>query len=280
MESRLIGKKCASGLSAWQELRGWYETSLGKLLLEQEQAVLDGVLSNLFGYHLLQVGRPNLRDLTRASRITHRMQLDPEPGTDVDVPTGVERCIAEHHYLPMLSDSLDVVLLPHTLELSAEPHQVLREVERTLIPEGHVVILGFNPLSMWGIRRAACGWRGRVPWCSHYYTSTRVRDWLTLLGFDTVLARGYFFRPPISQQRLMGRLQFVEQAGGRGGLLLGGAYVLVAKKRVATLTPIRPRWRPRRSLIANGLAKPSANRSAGNPGKASLTCAAPGRNKK
>ncbi|SCZ63542.1 Methyltransferase domain-containing protein [Thiohalomonas denitrificans] len=230
-------------------------------MLKQEQAVLDAVLSNLFGYHLLQVGRPNSQDLTRSSRITHRMELDLDPDTKVETPGGVERCIAEHHQLPMLSDSLDLVLLPHALELSAEPHQVLREVERTLIPEGHVVILGFNPLSLWGIRRLVTGWRGRVPWCCQCYTPTRVKDWLALLGFDTVAVRGYFFRPPFSHQGLMERLQFVERAGGRGSLMLAGGYALVAKKRVTTLTPIRPRWRPRRALVANGLAKPSVNNS-------------------
>ncbi len=261
MRNRLIENQSTPDPVAWQELRDWYDTSLGKLLLKQEQAVLDMVLSNLFGYHLLQVGRPNSADLTRSSRITHRMELDLDPNTKVEPPRGVERCIAEHHHLPMLSDSLDLVLLPHALELSAEPHQVLREVERTLIPEGHVVILGFNPLSMWGIRRAVSRWRGRLPWCSHFYTPTRVKDWLALLGFDTVVARGYFFRPPFSQQGLMERLQFVERAGGRAGLMLAGAYALVAKKRVTTLTPIRPRWRPRRALVPNGLAKPSVNNS-------------------
>ncbi len=241
----------------WEQLRDWYRTPLGERVSEQERDLLANVLPNLFGYYLLQVGMPVETDLLSSSRISRRFVID-SASTTIRAP-GAERCVGEPHQLPIQSDSVDVVLLPHTLEFSSEPHSVLRETERMLIAEGHVVILGFNPWSFWGVRQLFGRRSGLPPWCGQFLSPTRVRDWLALLGFGTVLARGFLYRPPLQQQRLMERLRFMEQLGARGPYLPAGGYVLVAKKRVATLTPLRRRWRPRRSLVASGLAKPTLN---------------------
>lgn len=221
--------------------------------------MLTQVLPNLFGYHLLQVGRPMASDLLATSRIPHRVVME-------DVPPlahmeGEKSFLGHSDQLPVASDSLDVILLPHTLEYVARPHEVLREAERTLIPEGHLLILGFNPWSLFGLRRLLAGWRNRSPWCGHFYSTLRLRDWLALLGFDTVLVEHYFFRPPLQKDGIMQRLSFFDRLGGRFWPPLGGGYLLVAKKRVATLTPIKPRWRSHRSLITVGTAEPTARRN-------------------
>ena len=157
----------------------------------------------------------------------------------------------------MASTSLDIVVLPHVLEFSEQPHAVLREVERCLIPEGNLVLLGFNPWSLWMLPGVLLGWRGRVPWCGRFRSMTRIRDWLALLGFDVELGRTYFFRPPWQHGRILGRLGFMERVGRRVWPPFGGGYVLVAKKRVVTVTPVRPHWRPRRrNLVAPGLVEP------------------------
>jgi SAM-dependent methyltransferase len=161
----------------------------------------------------------------------------------------------EPEYIPIASDTLDVLVLSHTLEYCANPHEVLREADRILIPEGNVVILGFNPWGLWSVWRALFGWRKKAPWCGRFVGMSRLKDWLQLLGFDITESRRYFFRPPLSQPGIMTRLQFLDTFGSRFWPILGGAYFLVAKKRVATLTPIKPRWRPRRSrLVTTGLA--------------------------
>ncbi len=190
-------------------------------------------------------------DLLTASRISHRMVME-ESGQ----PEASFR--GQSDQWPIASGSLDVVLLPHTLEYVARPHEVLREAERTLIPEGHLLILGFNPWSQYGLRRLFSGWRNVSPWCGHFYSTLRLRDWLALLGFDTALVRPYFFRPPLQNERIMRRLNALERAGERFPLP-GGGYLLVAKKRVTTLTPIKPRWR--RSLVSVGRTEPTARRN-------------------
>jgi len=246
------GVRCGNPAAARAALRAFYASQSGVRLREVEQTLLDEVLPTLFGYHLLQVGWPADADLLRSSRIGHRMVLDPDnvSGSSVHLASRTDS-------LPLASDSIDVILLPHLLELERHPHEVLREVERTLIPEGHVVILGFNPWSLWGACRLLPGRKREVPWCGHFYSQTRIRDWLALLGFATVRARTYFYRPPLRHGALMERLELIERLGARWWGPLGGGYLLVARKRVTALTPIRPRWRSRRGLIRPGLTEPT-----------------------
>ncbi|GAB4299450.1 MAG: methyltransferase domain-containing protein [Thiohalomonadaceae bacterium] len=251
--------RCGPGSAARAGLRQWYATSLGHNLAACEQQLLDETLYNLFGYHLLQVGAPQGTDLTTASRIAHRMVLVDMPAA-LPTATGAEGCAGLPELLPLATDSIDLLLLPHVLAFADEPHQVLREAERVLIPEGHVAVLGFNPWSLWGLCRLALGWRRRAPWCGRFLSPWRVKDWLSLLGFDTVLLRHIYYRPPLRHPGLLQRLQFLERWGGRWWPVFGGAYLLVAKKRVATLTPIRPRWRPRRALVSAGLAGPTVRK--------------------
>lgn len=236
-----------------RRLRTWYAGLLGQWLLESEREQLEAVLPNLFGYHLLQVGCLSDHDLLDSSRILHRVVVD----VDADDVTDVFGLFGRPDALPIESDSVDVVLLPHTLEFENDPHQVLREVDRVLVPEGHVVILGFNPWSIWGTWWTMRLRRGGPPWCGRFRSTLRIQDWLALLGFDTVMSQGYFFRPPFHHAGIMRRLDFMERLGKRWWPIFGGAYLLVAKKRVATLTPIKPRWRPRRSLVAADLARPT-----------------------
>lgn len=225
---------------------------MGRTLGRSEQARLDEILPNLFGYHLLQVGSMGDR-LFAASRILHRAVM--AIGADQD--TRDAALCAEPERLPIAADSLDALILYHTLEFAQDPHQVLREVERTLVPEGHVVVLGFNPRSPMGIRRLLQRRRGAVPWCGRFLSLPRLRDWLRLLGFDVVSCHRLFFLPPVQRARVLERLGFLESWGRRWWPFMGGAYVLVGRKKVSTLTPIKPRWRPRRSIVS-GLADPAS----------------------
>lgn len=247
--------RCQSGEPVWHGLAQWYATDLGRHISNDEQQWLDHELGNLFGYHLLQIGFPDHEEILRSSRVRHHMRMQLDAPKQVSRQDNRQLC-AGPEQLPFLSDTLDVVVLSHILEFSHQPHTVLREVERTLIPEGHVVILGFNPVSLWGLARLLVGWKGRVPWCGHFLTATRLRDWLALLGFDVVQQRRYGYRPPWQHPRLLQRLGFLESLGRRLWPLFGGGYLLVARKRVTTLTPIRPRWRARRRIAVNGLVKP------------------------
>ncbi len=238
-----------------QRLRDWYEQPLGYILRHTEQDLLEEILPNVFGYHILQIGSLGWQtNLLAASRINHHMVLDPDC-------TAADRQVSLYgrpDALPIAADSVDAVMLPHTLEFERAPQQVLREAERVLIPEGHMIILSFNPWSLWGLGRFAFRRKDAAPWCGHFISLSRLRDWLALLGFEIEASHGLFYRPPLQNRAVMRKLQFAESLGKQWWPFLGAVNVTVARKRVSTLTPIKPRWRPRRSLRAAGLVGPSA----------------------
>ncbi len=242
------------------DLRDWYRSPLGRWLIEHECVHLEEVLSHLFGYYLVQVGAAMDDYLLGASRIRNHIVIDDawpinRAGEEGARVLGI---YGSADVLPLQNDSIDVVVLPHTLEFETAPHQVIREVERVLVSEGHLVILGFNPWSLWGARRLAGKWRRQpLPWRGSFRSAMRIKDWLALLGFDVLRTRYCFFRPPLQHQGIMSRLTWLDRLGARWWPYLGGIYIIVAKKQVVTLTPIRPRWRPRRSLIQPDVAKPT-----------------------
>lgn len=263
-QSTMQGNRCGSFAETQKQLRSWYRRFPGVWLQEQELSLLERVLADLFGYHILQVGLHNNMNGLKVSRIPHQMIMDvnfsdirteAHKRKESDDSRETDFFYGEPEYIPIATDSLDVLILSHTLEYSANPHEVLREVDRILIPEGHVIILGFNPWGVWMPWRLLLGWRKRAPWCGRFISIARLKDWLQLLGFDITESRRFFFRPPLSHPGMMKRLQFLDKWGSWLWPFLGGVYFVVARKRVATLTPIKPRWRPRRSrLVTTGLA--------------------------
>lgn len=234
-------------------MRRWYELPLGQRLLASEQRCLEDILPNLFGYHLLQVGAM-AGGILSASRVLHRavMAVGEEPDSAQAALRG------DPGRLPISGDSIDALVLYHTLDFASDPHQVLREAERVLVAEGSLVIVGFNPWSLWGLWHGLMRRRGGgVPWCGRFVGLPRLRDWLSLLGFEVLSSGQLFQRPPLQRPALLERLAFME--GSR--LLPGGVYVLVARKKVITMTPVKPRWRPRRSLVS-GLADTASRNAA------------------
>jgi len=153
-------------------------------------------------------------------------------------------------YLPFAADSVDVVLLPHSLERMAEPEKVLREAERVLHGEGHVLVLGFHPFGPWGIRR----YFGMRPvWGGRFLSLWRLKIWLRVLGFELVEVRQLLFRPPFKSRNLLHRCAFLDRLGWR---VSAGAYMVVAKKRVFGMTPLR-KQRSRRQPAFGSVAKPT-----------------------
>lgn len=243
-----------------RDLHDWLSRRPGSLILEAERAHLDRILPDLFGYHLVQVGRLADANLLSRSRILGRVVIEvdgsPDPGRHPLVH-GSARA------LPIESDAVDVVVMPHVLEFEAEPHEAVREASRVLVPEGHLLITGFNPWSLFGLWRLALRSRGSAPWCGQFISPSRLEDWLALLGFDLLEVGSHFRRPPLGSQRLLSRFGFLEHRAVPLSSAFGAAYVALARKRVTTLTRVRPRWRPRRRLVAVGLAGPSARSAPG-----------------
>lgn len=217
----------------------WLETPLGEAVVAREAVVLHEALSDVFGFELLQVGSwgPAGR-LDAGARTQHRCWIAP----DASGPGAIR---AELHRLPIATASVEAVLLPHTLEFAPNPHELLREVERVLVGEGHVLICGFNPRGPWGLRHLVS--RRHFPPCAERLMSeTRVRDWLRLLGFEVGAAQRYFFAPPWAQVLPERSRAWLERRGPVLAPPLAGAYLLKARKRSLAMTPIRlaPARRP------------------------------------
>lgn len=243
-----------------RDLGEWHRRIPGSLVLETESRRLAPLVADVFGYHLLIVGSGDYLSILRAARVQHCTWLTTRnaPAFSPDVPPSCSAVHGRAGEMPVASDSVDIVILPHVIEFEEDPHGVLREVERVLVPEGHAIVAGYNSLGLMGawslVRRRGAPWNGR------FYTASRVRDWLSVLGFDTVASEGCFFRPPLRSDRLLRSLRIFENAGPRFWPRLCGTWVLVARKRTATLTPLRPRWRARRNAIREaGLAGPAMN---------------------
>lgn len=236
--------------SRLRALRRWSRKPFGAALARLEQEVLCEILCDVFGYHLVVLDPSCQPEALHSSRIMHRVvQTCSSEGLD-EMPT----MIASSAQLPLQSDSVDAFVLLHALDVAEDPHQVLREIDRCLLPEGRLIILGFNPLGWWGLRRLLLGWRGKVPWSLRFLSLPRLRDWLSLLGFDTLHNRYLFPHPPWRWHYGKGRPApgLLQRLHHDNWPLFAGTYVLVARKRVATLTPVKPRWRPRRAILAGG----------------------------
>ena len=213
-------------------LETWLGSAQSRYVLDWERMRIDETVSDVFGFNALQLGMPQI-DFLHANRIPLRQRAGESGPVDA---------LCDLNALPFAAHSTDLVVLPHVLEFHHNPHQILREIERILIPEGQLVILGFNPLSLWGIKnRTKPG--GEFPWNGNYISPLRLKDWLKLLSFE--VDRGQFgcYIPPVEQLKWVQRWQFIETAGNRWWNFSGGVYVLRAIKRVHGMHLITPNWR-------------------------------------
>ncbi|MEP6885906.1 MAG: methyltransferase domain-containing protein [Gammaproteobacteria bacterium] len=215
----------------------WFEGPLGTRVLREEAALATLALDDVFGFELLQVGAwgPG-RHLLDGARTQHTTLVAPEmsPGVTLCAPLGS---------LPFKSDSIDAIFLPHTLELMEDPYAVLREAERVLVAEGCLMICGFNPFSGWGVRRAFAQYFGRPvfpPQTRRLLSERRLRDWVAVLGFNVDSVHGYLGMLPTKGRSV----DFRPRAA-----LTAGAYLLKVRKRVSTLTLVRPRRRSRQRVL-------------------------------
>lgn len=230
------------------DLSQWLHTPLGQRVYGLERKLVHEALAQVFGWQLLQVGAWGEDD-----------------GLIAEARTQYKAVIAEHSScsavmrsrtdaLAIASDSVDAVLLPHTLEYQPDPHEILREVSRILAPQGHLIILGFRPLSSWGVRHAFAR-TGFPPGLERLIAERRLKDWLKLLGFEVIDARRYLFSMPWGPAERRTQ-RFIESVGERVLPLLAGAYLIKARKRIYCVTPVRPRWRTPARVIG-GLIEPT-----------------------
>ncbi|BCM24962.1 class I SAM-dependent methyltransferase [Methyloradius palustris] len=209
----------------------WLSTALGMYLQSKEQELFDEAVANIFGFNAVQIGLLDI-DLLRNSRIPYAYRAD--------VNAGLLRCDSTR--LPFLSNSIDLLVMPHGLDFSKYAHETLREAERVLVPEGYVIITGFNPFSSWGLKRFLLKRKG-YPWRANFLTLLRIKDWLALLGLELVTTRMACYSPPFTSPKWLQKFRFMDKIAGKWCPMMGGVYFLVAQKRVVNMRLIKPKWK-------------------------------------
>lgn len=209
-------------------------SALGQYMAGQEAPIYAQVVADVFGFHAVQIGWPSL-DLLQDSRIPykHAVQTALTPLTSL---------IADSDALPFAEQSVDLVCMPHVLEQCDDPQQALREALRVLVPEGTLVLSGISPLSGLGLR-ARWGDFGRRAGIQRLLTAWRVRDWLSVLGFEVVHSRCLMHAFPINDAVWLSRQSWLERCGQRSCGMTGGVYFIVAKKRVLHMRLLKPDWK-------------------------------------
>jgi SAM-dependent methyltransferase len=229
-------------------LHDWFETPPGRYLLAWEREQLDLAVADIFGFHALQLGLSELDGLA-ANRMPHRWLA-------THTLAAGAAFVTDYSALPFSANSLDLVVLPHSLELSADPHTTLREVERILVPEGRVVISGLNPVSLWGLRQRRAQLYRRLGLGKMFLPQDdfigywRLRDWLRLLGFEVEVGRFGCYRPALSSEKWLRRFEWMDLVGHRWWPIFGAVYFLVAVKRVRGMTLLSPSWKSSRGAVS------------------------------
>lgn len=212
----------------------WLNSDSGQAMLTEQRSVLADILVRSVGYHAVQCSIGFAEPLLQASRIRrqHYVGRPAEGGITI---------AADPASLPFANHSVDLVLLHHSLDFEANPHEVLREVTRTLIPGGTVVLVGFNPLSLWGLVRLFRLGSQQLPWLARFLPAQRVHDWLGVLGLELEGYESAHYALPLKEA---GRQRFalIERMGRRLWPRRGAFYILVARKRAVMVKPLRPRF--------------------------------------
>ena len=240
----------------------WLKTPPGEYLLAWEHEQFDQAVSDIFGYHALQLGFTEL-DALRANRMPHQWlaaaSLQHAESHETALVASSSRpkaaLVTDVGALPFPANSLDLLVLPHTLELSRDPHATLREVERVLVPEGRVVISGLNPTSLWAMRQRRAHFYQRfgrsdlfLPEAGEFIGYWRLRDWLRLLNFEVESSRFGCYRPAFETDKWLSRFAWMDKAGGRWWPIFGAVYFLVAVKHVRGMRLLEPTWKTRKAV--------------------------------
>ena len=209
----------------------WFKSPLGQYLLNLEYGYINPVVMDTFGFYAIQMGNFDI-DFLDHSRIPNKFSLN---SNHADLMASTEA-------LPFVEASVDLIIAPHILEQMAEPYELLKEIHRVLMPEGRLIISGFNPMSLWGIKRLL-SFDIDYPWNTKFIPLSKIKEWLPIIGLEMVEGKMGCYVPPIQQSSWLKKLHTMEKLGDRWWPMLGGFYFLVIQKRVHGMTPIRPLWK-------------------------------------
>lgn len=237
----------------------WPTTPLGRVLATHERQLLKSVMPSMYQAVCIQIDGlegDSVLDLTTGG-VSFYVSEEKTVGVG-----SAAHVLARPASLPFAARSVDLVVLSHVLEFSDHPHEILREVEQILAPGGHIVLIGFNPLSLWGLRLLLSRLTrrsGSRPWRGSWLTLSRIRDWVRLLGLESTGGRIGVYGLPIQSERLNQRFAFMDTMGARWWPGIGAVYAVVVMKREMTATPIKHEFR-RKARLRPGLVTPMSPR--------------------
>ncbi len=239
---------------ALAQLQAWYETKQGRQTLHRQTQWVNEQVGEMFGYHLMQMGIMPTSDFYTHSRIHHRFHVSPLK-TPVNNKKSISILQASPTRLPLADESIDVLIMHHALDFSESPHQVLSEATRVIAPNGYIIIMGFNPFSLWGCVQLCKRPFSRQPiYKPQYLRAGRVQDWLALLNVKPLTT--HYAPTGWLGQNMHKAMQITERYVPRLtsylwplstwftslALPIGGMYFIVARKDKACITPLKPAW--------------------------------------
>jgi len=219
-----------------QYFQTWYQTGLGHSLLQSELAAIASELDSVVGYYLVTQS-----PLKNMSLDNHRVRNSLLIAPSLELGASDRTIVAKASELPFESDGIEVHVFHHTLDVSATPHDDLREATRTLLPSGKMIIIGFNPWSLWGFFRLFSN-SSKAPWCGRFISHQRIEDWLKVAGLTLDSKRFIYYEPPVQNTRWRLRFAWLERILKPLKLPCSGVYMMTATKQVKRYTPLKPRW--------------------------------------
>lgn len=235
-----------------QQWNHWLAQFLGTRILEAEQKLLTRIYAERYGKYAVLVGVPRQAMLLKSSVMSNHVVISPL----INKHKHIQNIESDFYELPIIPGSVDLVILPHTLEFIDNPHRLLVEACRIVKPEGDIIILGFNPFSLWGLKKYLTK-NKNIPWNGNFIGASKVIKWLKLADFQIIQQEMLLFRPPVSKEKVFQKLQFLEWIGGKCFTPFGGVYALIAKAKVIPLTPIKLRWKQKLSPLSVTLPGPT-----------------------
>jgi SAM-dependent methyltransferase len=240
-----------------QQWDHWLGSFLGHSVLAAEKKILPSLLTQHYSNQLLLIGTPRQQTLLTTDTIPTRILLSPLFNKHSQL--AIHNIESDLDELPIASGSVDLVLLPHTLEYLDNPRQLFAESCRIVKPEGHIIVCGFNPYSMWGLRKW-CSKRDKIPWSGNFIPPGNIKKWLNLADFKIKQLTRTLYRPPIGYEKIYTHLKFMEWFGPKCYSPFAGIYILIAQAKVIPLTPIKLSWKQKISdvrLPAMGIPRPT-----------------------
>lgn len=227
------------------KFKSWLTQPLGKYLLNFEKNVLESTLKYLKINDSIIIGQPNFLDCLSQLQIKNKIYLSQFPEKNNNLPTICSR----EDKLPIATEIIELVYLPHTLELVNNPHEVLRETYRILKPEGYLIITSFNSFSLWGILRMLLKFTKKSPWNGTFSNTIKITDWLSLLGYNVTATKYFLNNLPFNNDKYLSKTKFLDIISSKLNLPFCSSFAVIAKKRTSTLTPITPKWSNRTAVI-------------------------------